>query len=281
MRTRGFTLIELLVVIAIISILAAMLLPGLSRAQEAARRVSCTNNLRQCGLALKMYAGEDKGGAFPPIQLWIGQDCEEKNTSALMFNGPSLYPEYLPDAAVLVCPSNPFARDAYDAGRWNRPDGPKGSRIGGSRNPCLFDQTSYVYLGWILRGEWIVDPATNDVSLEFVDAFTDLLVNGSVEALDETWSFVDAWGEQRTMQRLKEGIERFFIEDINNPSATNVAQTEIPVMFDRVDIDPLGFNHIPGGANVLFMDGHCEWRKYPGEFPVSRAWAEFIDVMGF
>jgi prepilin-type N-terminal cleavage/methylation domain-containing protein len=59
-RRRGFTLMELLVVIAIIAILAALLLPVLSSAQERARRIQCLNNIRQIGIAMHLYASENR-----------------------------------------------------------------------------------------------------------------------------------------------------------------------------------------------------------------------------
>ncbi len=81
-----------------------------------------------------------------------------------------------------------------------------------------------------------------------------------------------------TIYRLREGIERFMITDINNPGASAQAQSTLFVMADGVSTEISHFNHIPGGSNVLYMDGHVSFERYElgGPGPINGPVATFV-----
>ena len=135
---RGFTLIELLVVIAIIAILAAMLLPALSRAKEAGRRIFCLNNLSQLTVAAQLYVS-DNHGVYPPrdnTSRWPNRffDNYGKNpkvllcpTDTALFTAPATVgnapSNNVPDASprsYLINGWNDYYADMFGTNEWDK-----------------------------------------------------------------------------------------------------------------------------------------------------------------
>jgi len=130
--SRGFTLVELLVVIAIIAILIALLLPAVQAAREAARRIHCTNNFKQVGIAMHNY--HSSYGTFPPGFVYFHPSAPDNDPPNYLFYGYGW--------SVVLLPYSEQA-EIFDQ---SEAESPVHTGLGSYDNPCMGEMQVPFYL---------------------------------------------------------------------------------------------------------------------------------------
>jgi len=200
-------------------------------------RASSANNLKQLGLVCKMFANESRGEKWPPLSSERGQ---------LAMKASAIYPEYLTDPNIYISPAHPDYYDLIDVA--------ESDPLSGLRDH------SYWYLGYAITDE--------EQGLELVKQMRVAFEKGETLNAD-----IDAPAlDQEQIFQLREGIERFFITDINNPASSALVQSQLPVMIERPGMHEQG-------ANVLYLDGHVEFIRYPGKFPMTESFIQALESL--
>jgi len=234
----GFTLIELLVVIAIIALLLSIIIPSLNKAKEYARKTICSNNQRQVGLALRIYAEENNGTLPPQAATYWAWDISYWTTDLILASGG--------DKGVFYCPNNRQMNPDEDIWwRWSEVATSGILRVGGPEPTALADrQNNYrvsAYFFILETFRYYESPSVPRVSIlgtpkkQWLSRLRDLRNPSSAEMItDSLIRQGDSYSE------VSGGAAAFDVLNRSNHLDRNGKAT---------------------GGNIHFADGHSQWRK--------------------